>query len=99
MRSSSHAAQGREADAKGDVAPVAVARDVSTGTGIAQTGLPRFARRFGALRFFNPTGGRIEKETGDPSAAAHGKRFDCARNKTWPGDGRIASGNSREAIA
>jgi putative nucleotidyltransferase with HDIG domain len=52
-----------------------LARDVSAGTGIAPAGLPRLARRSGALRFFNSAGGGIEKETGDPSAAAHGEKI------------------------
>ena len=51
------------------------------------------------LRFSGRAGGGIEKETGDPSAAAHGKRFDCAGNETGNGDGRVAARNPREAIA
>jgi hypothetical protein len=47
------------------------------------------------LRFFGGAGGGIEKETGDPSAAAHRRRFDQARHETRPGDGRVA-GEIRE---
>ncbi len=41
VRPKSHAVQGREADAQGDAAAVADARDVSAGTGTAPAGLPR----------------------------------------------------------
>ena len=45
---------------------------------------------------FLRAGGRIEKQTGDPSAAAHRRRFDPAWHETRPRDGRAAGRSPRK---
>ncbi len=95
----SHAIQGRPQDASGDAAPDAAAFHVSSGTGIASPGLPRFTRRTGRLRFFGGPGGSPQHQpplrspllTGQDLidlGMAPGRRWvncwpNCARNN-WP---------------
>src|SRR5450432_3602152 len=97
MRVAPHAIQRCEADAEIHFTPIAIARNVSVGTGIAPAGLSWLAWRSGVLQFSAGASGRIEKATGDPSAIADGEGFDRARNETRQGTWRVARGNPRAA--